>query len=174
MKTNNHAVVRRKSGGFTIIELMVTVAVAAVALSIAVPSFKRQIEQSRFTNASNEFLGAMSFARAEAIRRERPVAVIPLTGASWDNGWKVFVNPPRNGIQGASVVLRQGGPVAAATMTATHPMVVFDSNGRRWTATGTPFVRITAFKVGAAADLARSVCIAQSGRSSIVKGVVTC
>lgn len=165
---------RPEQGGFTIIELMVTVAIAAITLSIAVPSFKRQIEQSRFTNVANEFLGAMSYARSEAIRLERPVAVIPRTGASWDNGWMVFVNPPRNGIQGASTVLRQSDPITTATVTATHPMVIFDSNGRRWTAAGTPFVRITAFKTGAEADLARTVCVAQSGRSSIVKGAFAC
>ena len=156
------------------IELMITLAIAAVILTIAVPSFRRQIQQARFTSVSNDFLSAMSYARAEAIRRERPVAVIPLTGTNWNNGWMVFVNPTRDGIQAGADVLRQGDPITTATITATHATVLFDSNGRRWTAGGLPFVRITAFKTGAAPDLARSVCIARSGRSAVVKGVAPC
>ncbi len=162
------------TSGFTIIELMITVALASILLAIAVPQFTRQIEQSRFTNTSNELLGVMNYARAEALRRSRPVTVAPLVGASWNSGWQVFIDENRNGAKDAAVVLKRGNAITTANLVATAAFVTFDSNGRRWSAAATPFVRIEAFKPGADADLKRTVCIGSSGRSVIAKGTLSC
>jgi len=153
---------------------MVTVAIAAILLAIAVPQFKRQIEQSQFTNSANELLGVMNYARAEALRRARPVTVAPLVGASWNSGWQMFTDVNRNGAIDAAAVLRQGGPTTATQLTSTATFVTFDSNGRRWSAAATPFVQIAAFKTGAAADLKRTICVGLSGRSAIAKGALPC
>lgn len=160
--------------GFTLTELMVTVAIAAILLTIAVPQFRRQIEQSQFTNTSNELLGVMNYARAEALRRSRPVTVAPLVGTSWDSGWQMFLDVNRNGALDGAAVLRQGGAITAAQLTTTATFVTFDSNGRRWSGGAAPFIQIEAFKTGAAADLKRTVCIASSGRSAIAKGALAC
>lgn len=55
--------------GFTLIELMITIAVAAVLLVIAVPSFTNIINSNRLTTAANEAVGALNLARMEAIKR---------------------------------------------------------------------------------------------------------
>ena len=57
------------SKGFTMVELMVTLAVAAVLLGIAVPSFQGMLERNRVAAQSNELLGGLQAARSEAIRR---------------------------------------------------------------------------------------------------------
>jgi len=55
--------------GFTLIELMITVAVAAVLLMIAVPSFRNITLSNRLNTAANDLVNAISVARMEAIKR---------------------------------------------------------------------------------------------------------
>ncbi|MDP4529753.1 GspH/FimT family pseudopilin [Alkalimonas delamerensis] len=59
--------------GFTLIELMVTVAVMAITLTVAVPAFTQLINGNRLTSQANEVLSALSYARSEAIRRNDDV-----------------------------------------------------------------------------------------------------
>ena len=81
---------RNRSSGFTLIELMVTVAVLGIAIGIAVPSFAELIKNNRAESQSNAVVNALSLARSEAIKRGATVTVAPLTaGTSWDNGWAV-------------------------------------------------------------------------------------
>ena len=63
------------AAGFTLIELAVTVAVLAILLAIAFPSFETMINQNRLTAASNEVIAALQHARLEAVRRNGRVAI---------------------------------------------------------------------------------------------------
>lgn len=80
---------RAGAEGFTLIELMVTIAVAAVVLSIVVPSFGSMIDRSRLRNAAEQLRSDLAVARSEALRRGRPV-VVSFTrsgdGATWCYG----------------------------------------------------------------------------------------
>lgn len=77
------------SGGFTLVELMITIAVLAIVLAIAVPSFQAIINRNRLVSASNEVVAALQLARMEAIRRNSRVELCPSTngtgcsGADW-------------------------------------------------------------------------------------------
>jgi type IV fimbrial biogenesis protein FimT len=104
-----------RQGGFTLIELMVTVAVAALLMGLAVPSLWSIIQDNRLTAQSNDFLSDIRLARSEAIKRSRRVTMCRCksdtagTGKckennrgkftcfknadyNWDQGWIVFVD----------------------------------------------------------------------------------
>ncbi len=67
--------VARNAAGFTLIELAVTVAVLAVLLAIALPSFETLSNQNRLGAASNQVIATLQTARVEAIRQNRKVMI---------------------------------------------------------------------------------------------------
>lgn len=58
-----------RAAGFTIVELMITVAVASILLAVAIPSFNQMIVSGRLTAQANEMVAALTLARSEAIKR---------------------------------------------------------------------------------------------------------
>jgi type IV fimbrial biogenesis protein FimT len=88
---------RQLNRGFTLIELMITVAIAAIVIAIGIPSFKDFIDNTRSNTLSEEFSTAMNYARTEAIKRSRRVSVCASTdstscGSDWTKGFIVFVD----------------------------------------------------------------------------------
>lgn len=89
---------RRYQSGFTIIELMVTLAVLAIVMAIAIPSFTGQIQRNSSLAIGEDFVTALNFARNEAIKRKVPISICPSNddgtqcGTSWSAGWMVFVD----------------------------------------------------------------------------------
>lgn len=81
---------------FTLIELMVTIAVLAVVLVIAMPSFNRQINNNRADSAADEFTAALNYARSQAVRTKQRVSLCAssdgqtCTGSDWAVGLMVF------------------------------------------------------------------------------------
>ena len=62
----------RSQTGLTLIEIMVTLAVVAVTLSIGVPSFQSMASSNRMSSAANSLIGALNVARSEAIKNAPP------------------------------------------------------------------------------------------------------
>ncbi len=93
----------KHSAGFTIIEMMLSIAVAAVILSIGVPSFQGLMERNQLTSGINQFISSMSLARSEAIKRNQRVSICPsadgelCAGTEYENGWIIFVDRNSNG-----------------------------------------------------------------------------
>ena len=87
-----------KSRGFTLVELMVGLAVLGILVSIAVPSLRQFIVRSSFENTVLDLRGAVGRARAEAIARSTVVSFAPPTAGDWTTGYEVFVDPLQKGV----------------------------------------------------------------------------
>ncbi|MEN9849777.1 MAG: hypothetical protein RL368_2517, partial [Pseudomonadota bacterium] len=78
---------------FTLTELMMTLAVAAILMAMALPNLRYTIFDNRMTAKTNELIGALNFARTESITRRRLIQVQPVTmvaGNEWGAGWKIM------------------------------------------------------------------------------------
>lgn len=80
----------RAQGGFTLIELMVVIALLAIIATIAVPGFQTLLENNQITATSNRLVGSLNFARSEALREGRQVTVQAMDG-DWDKGVEVVL-----------------------------------------------------------------------------------
>ena len=111
--------------GFTLIEMVVTIAILAILLAIAIPSFRALIINNRITAQANDFVSDVTYARAEAVRRNMRVSVCKsndgatcAAGFDWSGGWIVFTDPNTYGVvnAGETVLRVHGALTTGATL----------------------------------------------------------
>lgn len=120
----------RRMSGFTLVELMVTIAVASVALSIAVPSFNQLIVTNRLAAQANEVVAALNFARSEAIKRNTTVTFCrvnpasPSVCAAQAGNWLNWIITPGGGnvVRRGVVNTFSGGISVQSTLTGDQVM----------------------------------------------------
>jgi type IV fimbrial biogenesis protein FimT len=86
--------------GFTLLEMLIVVFVAALLFAIGVPSFRSLLADQRASSSINELVASFRLARSEAIKTARSVTVCKSddgatcgdAGVEWEQGWIVFVN----------------------------------------------------------------------------------
>jgi len=93
-----------RNGGFTLVELMVTLAMAAILAMLAAPAIGDFIVKGKMTNTANEFSGSVLRARNEAVSRNICVTLCmsssaagnapacTTSGSDWQVGWIGFLN----------------------------------------------------------------------------------
>ena len=97
--------------GFTLVELMITLAVLAVLMAMAAPSFREMSLNNRGSGIINSLLADVAVARSEAVKTARP-AFVTATGGSWNNGSRQDIPRPRtSSSQAVSHVRNQRAPV---------------------------------------------------------------
>lgn len=79
----------KKIKAFTLLELIVTLSIVTILMLLAIPSFTNLIKESRLTSQINDLVGALVYARSEAIKRNETV-VVEAAGGSWADGWEVI------------------------------------------------------------------------------------
>lgn len=127
-----------KTQGFTLLELMITLAVAAIMMSIALPSFMSLIRDSRMTANTNDFLTALNYARSEAVTRN--VDVIVQSNGSWEAGWDIYIDANGDNLVNADERLKTHSALATGyTLNAAISSVVYESTGLRNTPMGVSF-----------------------------------
>jgi type IV fimbrial biogenesis protein FimT len=157
----------QREQGFTLIELMTAIAVLALLLAIAVPSFRDAALGSRLAAVANSLLASVQLARSEAIKRNVPITLcVSSDGSScaatggWEQGWVIrdpggLVIDSQRGVP-ADLIVREdsdnltlvfqpiGIGATAATFTVCRPVPVGGQERRvTVTATGSTFVTIT-------------------------------
>jgi type IV fimbrial biogenesis protein FimT len=132
MKTEN---------GFTLIELMVALSVAAIILTVGIPNFRTLIQNNRAATQANELVGALGLARAEAVKRGLPVAICASNDSStctggndWAGGWIVFVDDnagdPGNRNTANEALIRVHAAIGAgSTLSANDSNIRYDRLG---------------------------------------------
>ncbi len=171
------------AGGFTLIEMMVVIAITAILLGIAVPAMRSVIERSAVSDSMNAFIGSVSYARSEAIKRGTPVVMCVSNNADtntnptcasgggtlpgWAKGWIVFADLDGNGARSnGDVVLRvQGALVKNGNILQTPktPVLTFRPTGLA--SSGASGFAFSSFSQ--ASSQLRYVCFSFQGRTRI-------
>ncbi len=167
--------------GFTLVELMVTVVVAAILLGIGVPSFRTLMANNRATTQANALFSALNYARSEAIARAGTVTVCPKNSnvvtdticggnAKWVNGWHVFTDAGVVGtFDGTDTVLKHWDSLPGTpTITTTEAYIGFGSNGAK-NSTSTGNVTVVMSESGTGGDASRCVRVAEMGAVRVHK-----
>lgn len=146
----------RRMRGFTLIEIIVVLAIIMIITAVATPSFVRTIQNYRLTDVATQVTGNLKSARFEAIKRD---ALVDWKISQTGNTTTVWVDPDRDGVfdgndKGAifntdiNVVAAANAPpglsgqVGVAALTAVGPgngTITFDSRGA---VTGAPAVYV--------------------------------
>lgn len=171
-----------RGAGFTLIELVVTIAIAAVLFAIATPSFIGYQRSSELTSAANSFVAGVNTARGEAMKRGMNAMLVPATGSDWSSGWTVFVDQDRSGglNAGDTTVIQQAAlpsyftATGQGTASETPPYIMFDASGYAKTKTagfGALTLTIARNDLSGATLTAqtRRIVIAKSGRARACK-----
>jgi type IV fimbrial biogenesis protein FimT len=83
--------------GFTLIELMATLAVIALLAAMGAPVLRNSIDQSRINTQARQLLSSFNYARAQAISIRQFVTIASNNGAGdWTGGWQIYASPTAN------------------------------------------------------------------------------
>ncbi|MGQ7959169.1 GspH/FimT family pseudopilin [Pseudomonas sp. SP16.1] len=135
--------------GFSLIELMVTLAVLAIVLGLAAPSFSSMLQDNRALSLGSELQGALQYARSEAVKRRLEVVICRRNaagsacdnGADWSAGWlvrqaggdvlKVWDRAQGMAVAGPNAgVTFRGNGMASATVFSVKPTACTDTQKR--------------------------------------------
>lgn len=171
--------------GFTLVELMITIFVAAILLVLALPSFRDVIRNNHVTETTNALVADLQLARSEAVHRGTLVAVVSTSGTSdWSGGWKVEADSgfAADGSTFATL-LRESQGVASADgysvgtkVTTASGSGIAPSDGKViFTAQGNMIPRVSSFDINVCRPdskpaLSKRITIATSGMISTKVG----
>lgn len=152
-----------RARGFTIIELLITVAILVILIGLAAPSLSNLVRDQRVKTAVGDVYAALVFARSEAIKRNATVNVVS-PASDWAGGWEVRA--------GVTVLNRQdalGGINIDAKDQITDAAITTVSylgDGRLSTASGRPTFNLKSSESGTTTT-ARCVRLDLSGRPNV-------
>jgi type IV fimbrial biogenesis protein FimT len=130
----------KKESAFTLLEIIVTLAIISLVMAFAIPGMGTFIKNERLTTQINALVGHLAYARSEAVLRTQQVAVCVSNdttsctgGNSWEDGWIVYVDVDGNGsFSGGEIILRaqptlEGGNTLTPATIGTQ--IIYDFRG---------------------------------------------
>jgi len=174
----------RRAAGFTLVELMVTIAVAAIVVAVGVPSFLRTLARHTIASQAEELQDAVRVGRNEAMKRSGPVVLCRTeesnpshcagSGGSWQT-WVLFTDAARSGTfaAGDSMLRQHQDASKRTTVTADAASILFEATGIAHADTG-PAVIVLAERGAADPAQQRQVCVNPRGDVAIVAGDTRC
>ena len=172
--------------GFTIIEVMVSLAVLTVLIAIAIPTFSNTIKRYRITAIRDELTASLQMARSEAIRRGVQIIVMRNTvncifdmpdSQDWHCGWRLVVDSNDNGIVNASEEVIQNTVLPTGYMlghpNAGSPSKIIANRRGQISPLANRFV-ISPIATGVADPETMTICIGSGGRIRYIPDDVDC
>lgn len=164
-----------RKGGFTLLELIATLAVAAILLSVGVPSFRGVIMDNRLVTDANLVVTSIKLARSAAVRFQRNATVcasanfddaVPDCTAStdWSNGWIVWVDKDRDSATDANEILSVFGPINESSTLTSGTASRFTYDARGFALTGGDDLTLCDNRSG---EMGRLIRINATGRTNV-------
>ncbi len=133
-RTSAYGAPCRQDGGFTLTELVVTIAIAAILATLAVPSFNGVIAAEHAKAAASDLYASLFTARSEAIRLNQQVSISQGTGG-WQYGWVTAAN-----VSGTKVDTHEALQGSAVQESSGATKVTYFPSGRLAPGTAPTFV----------------------------------
>lgn len=136
----------KKNSGFTLIELMVVVAMLGLLMAFGLPAMDTYVKNDRLTTQINTLVGHLAYARSEAVLRRQQVALCPSNNMTdcvnigWDAGWIIYVDADGDSKFTAGEEILRAKQQLSGNNTLTSTFVdsyIYDKRGFSATATGT-------------------------------------
>ncbi|CAD7846467.1 MAG: hypothetical protein [Olavius algarvensis Gamma 3 endosymbiont] len=127
----------KKKTGFTLLELVIVLALVAIVVAFAIPAMTTFAQNDRLTTNINILVGHLSYARSEAVKRSRQVNVCTSTngtscgGGGWHDGWMIYVDANNSSSfdNGEEILRVQQALGNNNTITAPTTQFVYDDRG---------------------------------------------
>jgi len=167
--------------GFTLIELMITIVIVVVLLSLAGPAFIETIRNNRIQVSADNLFTSLIVARSEALKRNQPVVICKstngtacVTSGEWEQGWLTFADEDAdNTLDGGEPIIKVNGALSNGLTLRTGSnftnRVVYRQDG-----TSSQVDTFVLCDTEANLEAAREVVVSSVGRPRLVKTTADC